>query len=664
VELFYYEDPTQLSSNILEAPSNLEAQVIITADFGVNDKSRLAKYATPTCRFTSKDSSSKVEVTTAQLVRYPFTTSRDPALINSFHCKSPKWRLDGVDAERATLEVSVNGQNYVGAIDFQFLRPLRIHRDVPMAGPQRHATNVRSIGQGYRLHGRDSDIKWGTQFTEAINSTQVTDYTYNLDDFLDIVHGSQELKAYQSEARGFARVDSAMTEGGTFYDEAFKFSRLTSDPSSLGGPAYLEAGLDEQLNHTVTNADGSTSVQPWTLRNYEPSSVEFYSYKEPKVLKMHPSSGLTKGGTFVEIIGQWFHYMPEYGIVPHCRFGDKIVRAHYDSSVRLVCQSPPNSNTTARLPFEISMNGVDWTTTGFEYSFYEEPVMTGISPDMGSVAGGDEIYIRGEKFTNNTDPDEFMCRFSPVSLQMPPRTIRARFINSTAIMCPSPGGWSEADRVVLQVTWNGVDYDENHFQYSFYSIHRAFPRSGPSNGRGGDIVVSGQGFRADSNPSCKLNGTTWDPVFVNATEIRCPMPAAEGGDSYFGNVDLAVTANGISWNPFEGGFQYYEQPTVEDIDPKRGPSSGVGVINFYGEGFRADYPLASLGCKIGDSEGKAYYVSPRQVKCVVEDIPLLAEDEDPLPAQVSLNSYSFTDLAEDTYYRPYGILQISPPALQ
>jgi hypothetical protein len=134
------------------------------------------------------------------------------------------------------------------------------------------------------------------------------------------------------------------------------------------------------------------------------------------------------------------------------------------------------------------------------------------------------------------------------------------------------------------------------------------------------------------------------------------MPAAEGGDEYFGNVDFAITANGITWNPFDGGFQYYEQPIVEDIDPKRGPSSGVGVINFYGEGFRADYPLASLGCKIGDSQGKAYYVSPRQVKCVVEDIPLLAEDEDPLPAQVSLNSYSFTDLGDDTYYRPYGVL--------
>ena len=376
------------------------------------------------------------------------------------------------------------------------------------------------------------------------------------------------------------------------------------------------------------------------------------------VQKMHPTSGLTKGGTFVEVIGTWFRYMPEYGVVPHCRFGDKIVRAHFDSSVRLVCQSPANTNTSVRLPFEISLNGVDWSTTGFEYSYYEEPIMTDIYPDMGSVVGGDEIFIKGEKFTNHTDPEEFKCRFTPVSLQIPAKTIKARYINSTTIMCPSPGGWSEAARMVLQVTWNGVDYDENHFQYSFFSIHRAFPRSGPSNGKGGDIIVYGEGFREDTLPSCKLNNTQYDPISVNSTHIRCPMPAAEEGESYFGNVDFAVTANGISWNNFEGGFQYYEQPIVEDIDPKNGPASGMGVINFYGENFRADYPLAELGCKIGNAIGPAYFVSPRQVKCIVEDIPLLGEDDDPLPAQVSLNSYSFTELSDDTFYRPYGVLHI------
>jgi hypothetical protein len=61
-----------------------------------------------------------------------------------------------------------------------------------------------------------------------------------------------------------------------------------------------------------------------------------------------------------------------------------------------------------------------------------------------------------------------------------------------------------------------------------------------------------------------------------------------------------------------------------------------------------------------NSTGKAYYVSPRQIKCVVEDIPLITEDEDGLPASVSLNSYSYTDSDDNTVYRPYGITMITP----
>jgi hypothetical protein len=444
---------------------------------------RLDRYATPRCRFTY---GAKEQSTEGQIITYPFSGVRDPKTANTIHCKTPRWALDGEEAEKTTLQVSLNGQNYVGNLEFTFLRDLKILRDIPMSGPQRHQNKVTLIGQGYHLKGRDADLKWGTQSTAPIAPADISDYTYSSDEFLNAVPGSQELSAYKNEAATFPRVDSAMNENGG-YDVVSEIAAVSDEEGSLGGPSYIQVGLDEAFDYAQSGGE----LNQWVLYNYEPSSVEYYAYKEPMVQKMHPSSGLTKGGTFVEVIGTWFRYMPEYGVVPHCKFGDKIVRAHFDSSVRLVCQSPANTNTTTRLPFEISLNGVDWSTTGFEYSYYEEPIMTDIYPDMGSVVGGDEIYIKGDKFTNHTDPEEFKCRFTPVSLQIPAKTIRARYINSTTIMCPSPGGWSEAARMVLQVTWNGVDYDENHFQFSFYSIHRAFPRSGPSNGKGGDIVVYG-----------------------------------------------------------------------------------------------------------------------------------------------------------------------------
>lgn len=43
----------------------------------------------------------------------------------------------------------------------------------------------------------------------------------------------------------------------------------------------------------------------------------------------------------------------------------------------------------------------------------------------------------------------------------------------------------------FQITFNGEDYDQNGFTFTFYNIEKAFPRSAPSSGMGGDIVISG-----------------------------------------------------------------------------------------------------------------------------------------------------------------------------
>lgn len=87
--------------------------------------------------------------------------------------------------------------------------------------------------------------------------------------------------------------------------------------------------------------------------------------------------------------------MPEYGVVPHCKFGDKIVRAHFDSTVRIVCSAPPGSELGVVYPFEVSLNGVDWSNSGFTFTYYEQPTLFGISPDSGPESGGTPIYILG-----------------------------------------------------------------------------------------------------------------------------------------------------------------------------------------------------------------------------------------------------------------------------
>jgi len=203
------------NANIAESPANLQSQLLLSVDFKSNDLSRLFRLATPRCRWSA---GSKAQTTEGQLVVYPFSNNRDPNRINSIHCKTPKWKLDGESAEEATLDVSVNGQNYFGGAPFTFTRELKLNRDVPMAGPNGDPSPVHLIGQGYRLKARIPSIKWGLQTTEAINASSVKDYTYNREAYLDTYPGNQALRAYETEAANWPRVDAPMNEGAS-YDE-------------------------------------------------------------------------------------------------------------------------------------------------------------------------------------------------------------------------------------------------------------------------------------------------------------------------------------------------------------------------------------------------------------------------------------------------------------
>ena len=211
VELFYYAEPSVVAPNIQESPANLQSQILIALEMKGNDMNLISQYAKPKCRFTS---GSKVMTVTGVLITYPLSGSQDASDLNTLHCKSPRWTLSGSDQEQAKLDVSINGQNYFGAIDFTFTRDLVLHRDIPMSGPQRKDTDVELIGQGFKMPKRTADIKWGVETT--LNVSNVKDYSYNAEGFLNIVPGSQELRAYRDEAAGFKRVDSNMVEGNTY----------------------------------------------------------------------------------------------------------------------------------------------------------------------------------------------------------------------------------------------------------------------------------------------------------------------------------------------------------------------------------------------------------------------------------------------------------------
>lgn len=145
---------------------------------------------------------------------------------------------------------------------------------------------------------------------------------------------------------------------------------------SQGGPVYISVGERLVLNvtnNTYVEGENTTEASYYnkTVNVFSNSFVEYYYYETPVIKKVEPKSGLTKGGTLIEISGAWFKYMPEYGIVPHCKIGDKVSRAQYFSTVRIVCEAPPNEDMNQMFAIYVSLNGMDWTDTGYKFHYYE-----------------------------------------------------------------------------------------------------------------------------------------------------------------------------------------------------------------------------------------------------------------------------------------------------
>jgi len=55
----------------------------------------------------------------------------------------------------------------------------------------------------------------------------------------------------------------------------------------------------------------------------------------------------------------------------------------------------------------------------------------------------------GKNFPNMEGGSEFNCRFTPTNTKASAKTMPATWLNSTAIMCISPGGWSQGDKMKL-----------------------------------------------------------------------------------------------------------------------------------------------------------------------------------------------------------------------
>jgi hypothetical protein len=55
----------------------------------------------------------------------------------------------------------------------------------------------------------------------------------------------------------------------------------------------------------------------------------------------------------------------------------------------------------------------------------------------------------------------------------------AYYVDSETMKCASPSGFAGGDKVWVDLTFNGVDYTDNKFEYNYYAFFGSFPKSAP-----------------------------------------------------------------------------------------------------------------------------------------------------------------------------------------
>lgn len=268
-----------------------------------------------------------------------------------------------------------------------------------MAGPNIGNTRVKLIGSGFNTAKDEVFVKWGILDTERTIKEQVVDYIWNEQDFIlnTMLPGSEILLAYKKETYTSMIRNFDLTDGQKLKVQTAHSPKLPNWNATHGGPIYLAVGEHLIMNVTnqtmeedteTTNSTNETRIYQKTIYQYSTSFIEYYYYQQPVIKKVEPRSGLTQGYTRIEVSGAWFAYKPEYGIVPHCKIGDKVTRAKYFSTVRIVCHSAPQEDITQVYPIYVSLNGVDYIDTGFTFRYYIQPALYNMTPSCGPASGG------------------------------------------------------------------------------------------------------------------------------------------------------------------------------------------------------------------------------------------------------------------------------------
>ena len=296
-----------------------------------------------------------------------------------------------------------------------------------------------------------------------------------------------------------------------------------------------------------------------------------------------PSSGPTRGGTVVTVIGIGFRASNQYECLLSLASATSI--ALVKSETQLLCTTPPLLVDARAAVLRLRVNDMDMKGDALSFLYYRPATISDVRPCRGPASGGTMVSVHGSEFMGD---EHSLCRFGKW-------TALAHVKSSTLVKCSTPAG--HLGNVTVQISGNGRDFDRSMVLFWYEREPRPALKASPSTGPvlgGTTVTVSGMLPLSDPTGMFCIFGIAWVPVskVLNRTAVTCVTLGSDGGRA---NVVLIWIADhretampATTGGSVTGGtarFEYMPEIAVYSISPSAGSVLGGGIVSVLGTGF-------------------------------------------------------------------------------
>jgi large repetitive protein len=295
------------------------------------------------------------------------------------------------------------------------------------------------------------------------------------------------------------------------------------------------------------------------------SSADQFTYLSPTVTSLSPDGGPTAAGTTVTITGTRFTATTTltFGGVPATT-----VVVHSATSITAAAPAAPLGPNAVAVTATSSL-GISPPNAGDQFTYFETPLVTSVTPSSGRAAGGNSVVIHGEALSSA----------SQVLFGSTPAT-GLTDDSYGAVTVTAPAGTGTVD--VTVTTPGGTSSPSSTDLYTYVPLPTVTGVSPTTGSTGGftTVRVTGTGFTGPL--TVDFGGQASHIVTVlSSTALTAVAPAVSAG-----TVGVTVTTSaGTSVTTPADQFTYVAPPTVTGVTPANGPAAGGTTVTIAGTGF-------------------------------------------------------------------------------